>query len=645
MAPECVASPLRAGLRRMLLPCPKPGSTMNCSLLKNTGFPLILLTPLLFVGRAQAQALVFDDVAVATGTVNVSFGRACALVDLDRDGLLDLICADDSTPNRFFRQRADGTFEDVAALWGVGLAAELDWGVLAADFDNDGDDDVYFANGGSGDPEDPNRILPNRLLRNDLLSTGKLVDVSSLSGDANDTNPTFGATALDYDRDGFLDIFCANPNRTCLLLRNEGGLTFSDRSSEANLVEVGGWRHPGSADYDNDGWPDVGVGNKLGPNALYRNQQDGTFVDRAAQAGVLDPNDNFGMVFQDYDNDGFQDIYVAKYQLVPQGPSPVYLNNGDGTFRNVSAGSGMGAHTDMGHNSGDLDADGYPEIMMGTGNPFYGDIDRLYRVLPNGSGGLTITDISLASGFSSGGATRQHGQALGDYDRDGDIDVFCNNGGPSYLPGTIEGSFLWSNRGNGNNWTALDLEGRFSNRTGVGTWARARTDTGRDVYRTLAVGQGFSNTSDHALHFGIGSDGSFERIELHWPSGIVQAIDQPALKTYIRVVETGAILRGSPAVGQFANFDISGRVGDVVELGLSLGTTAIELAGVNGTLELGSPYALLPSLPLDGGGLQSVAVPIPANASLVGVTVYAQAWVHDNGGLGTLSQLISFTIQ
>lgn len=614
--------------------------------MKTTAFLCSCAFTVLFgASEAHSQGLVFDDITLSTGTLNVSFGRAVAMVDLDRDGLLDIVCADDGEADKFFRQKVDGTFEDAAGLWGVTGLAELSWGVLAADFDNDGDDDVYFSNGGKGDLDDPGRLLPNRLLRNDIAVTGLLVDVSAQSGDAINENPTFGVTSLDYDRDGFLDLFCADPSRTCMLLRNEGGLNFLDVSSAAQIVNVGSWRHAGSADFDNDGWPDVGVGNKLGNNVLYNNQQNGTFIDRAAQAGLLEPFDNFGFVFEDFDNDGYQDAYIPKYQLVPMGPSPVFLNNGDGTFRNVSAGSGMGAHTDMGHNTGDLDADGYPEIMMGTGSPFYDDFDYLYRVVPNGAGGLSITDISTPSRFDSGGITRQHGQALGDYDRDGDIDIFCNNGGPGFLPSTAEGSFFWRNRGNSNSWVALEIEGVYSNRTGVGTLGKATTTEGRDIYRVLQVGQGFSNTSEHAMHFGIGTDSSVDRIELRWPSGIVQTIDNPQMMAYTSVRETGALLRGTPTIGQVFSYDIAGNPGDLAELGLSMGTDNIQLSGINGPLLIADPYVLLPAFPLNGAGRLSLPIPIPNIPALIGLTFYSQAWIHGAASLGTLSQLHTFTVQ
>ncbi len=608
-----------------------------------------LLSPVLLILCAQgaaAQTLTFDDIALPSNTLNQSFGRGAAMADIDGDGLMDLVCADAEEPNQFYRQKTDGTFEDAASLWGVGVLSEYDWGVLVADFDNDGDEDIYFANGGFGENDHPGRPWPNQMLRNDIPVTGLMTDVSNSSGAGMNTKPTFGATALDYDRDGMLDIFCSDRERACTLLQNTGSLVFADVSAAAGIIEVGDWRHVGAADYDNDGWPDVGVGNGEGPNALYHNEQDGTFLERAAAAGVANPIDNFGMVFQDYDNDGYQDIYLPKYQQVPNGPSPVYLNNGDGTFVNVSPGTGMGAHTDMGHESADIDGDGYPEIMMGTGAPSFTDYDYLYHVQPDGSGGLVITDISAASGFNSKSRSRQHGQAVGDFDRDGDIDIYCNNGGPSWKASSAQSNYFWRNRGNAYAWLGIELQGTISNRTGVGVVAKATTTEGRDVYRTLQVGRGFTNTPDHALHFGIGADTAVENIELRWPSGIVQQVSELQMSTYSEVVETGMMRTGPSNIGQPLIFKMAGAPGHHAELALSLGTGSVYYPGVNGPLLLAAPYVVLPALPMNAKGRLILPLPVPNNTSLIGLTLHTQAYIHPAGGSGgTISELNSFTLQ
>ncbi|MDH3402912.1 MAG: CRTAC1 family protein [Acidobacteriota bacterium] len=475
----------------------------------------------------------FLDLAPETGTAAPGFGRGAAMVDVDGDGLLDIVAANDSMPNSFFRQRADHTFEDAASLWGIAHDESVSWGVLVTDFDNDGDPDVYFLSGGF-----PGQ--PNQLLRNDIATSGVLTDVTAQSGDAVSPQRAFGGTALDYDLDGDLDIFLTSPNpgEANVLLRNDGGLFFTDVSTAAGIAQEGTFRHCSAGDFDNDGWLDVAVGAFVGPNKLYRNNGDGTFTDVAAAAGVEAPHDNFGLVLEDFDNDGWQDLFVPKYLLEPTGTSLLYRNNHDGTFSDVTAGSGMTGQTDMGHNTGDLDADGYPDIFIGTGNPAFPDDIRLFLVNPDGEGGFSGLDVSDESGVTANGPVRCHGIALGDYDQDGYVDVYNNNGGPAGLPETSEPNFLWHSQGNGHGWTALRLTGVISNRSGVGARSVAFTSAGREIHRMLRAGNGFASTDSPIQHFGIGPDESIDRIEILWPSGVVQTIVEPPLYQVIDVVET-----------------------------------------------------------------------------------------------------------
>ncbi len=481
--------------------------------------------------------ITFVDRAPETNTDNASFGRGAAMVDIDGDGLLDIIAANDSMPNFFFRQKPDHTFEDATAAWGIEFDERASWGVLVCDFDNDGDPDVYFVTGGF-----PGQ--PNQLLRNDISTGGGLTDVTAASGDGGYSIRNFGATTLDYDLDGDVDIFLTTPNSpdTCVLLRNEGNLVFVKAS--AGLTHTGAFRHCSSGDFNNDGWPDVAVGNFFGPNLLYRNNGDGTFTDVAAQAGVQTPDKNFGLVLEDFDNDGWQDLFVPKYLLKPTGTSELFRNNGDGTFTDVTAGSGMTGQTDMGHNTGDLDADGYPDIFIGTGNPAFADDSRLFLMKPDGNGGFFGLDYSDQSNITSNGPTRCHGIAMGDYDQDGFVDVYINNGGPSGLPETSESNFLWQSQGNLNHWVKLRLTGVISSRCPVGTRSVAYTSSGREIHRMLRVGNGFANTDSPIQHFGLGQDESIERIVIRWTSGTVQTIHEPPLSQLIDVIETPDACQG-----------------------------------------------------------------------------------------------------
>lgn len=499
-------------------------------------------------GRSQAQ-VTFIDRAPETGTTSHSLGRGASMVDIDGDGLLDLIEGNAEMPNRFFRQLPNHTFEDASSAWGIAFDNRSTWGSLVADFDNDGDNDVYFISGGfiSGP-------VRNQLLRNDLNTGGGLNDVSILAPDAVQPSRDFGGTALDYDRDGDVDIFVStsDPNTACWLFRNEGGMSFIDVSSAAGITQSGQYHHCSSGDFNNDGWMDIAVGNRSGPNLLYRNNGNGTFTNVAAAAGVESPNENFGMVLEDFDNDGWMDIFLPKFQEpnAPQ-PSEVYRNNHDGTFTNVTAGSGLTGQPDMGHNTGDLDADGYPDIFIGTGRPCCRFDDALFLMTPNGSGRFLATNVSASSGILANGPTRCHGMAIGDYDQDGFVDIYANNGGiPGGPADSQEDSILWQNQGNANGWTALRLRGVVSNRSAVGARCVAFTSAGREIHRYLRVGNGFANTDSPIQHFGIGQDGSVDRIEITWPSGITQTILNPPMGQVMDVTEVlGGDLNGNGLVG------------------------------------------------------------------------------------------------
>jgi hypothetical protein len=513
----------------------------------------------------QAQ-VAFVDRAHETGIQRLSFGRGAAMVDIDGDGLLDIIAANDRTPNFFHRQLADHSFEDAGADWGIVPDNRTSMGPLVADFDNDGDPDVYIIN--ANFPGQPNQVL-----RNDISTGGGLTDVSAASGDGDLSSRNFGGTALDYDLDGDVDLFLTTPGleEPCALLRNDGNLFFTDVSAAAGLTDLGAFRHCSSGDFNNDGWFDVAIGSHSGANVLYRNNGDGTFTNVAAEAGVQSPLDNYGMVLEDFDNDGWQDLFVPKYLLNPTGTSELYRNNGDGTFSDVTAGSGMTGQTDMGHNTGDLDDDGFPDIFIGTGNPSYPDDSRLFLMTPDGDGGFVGLDFSDESGVTSNGPTRCHGIAMGDFDQDGAIDMYINNGGPPILFDTLEPNFLWHSRGNDNAWTSLRLTGVISNRSAVGARCIAITSSGREVHRMLRVGHGFANTNSPIQRFGIGQDEGIDRIVITWPSGIVQTIHEPPLGRVIDVVEAACL-------GD-ANGDGEVDIDDIVHVVLDYGTDGSAFGG------------------------------------------------------------------
>ena len=475
----------------------------------------------------------FLDVGPSSGIDNVTFGRAVATVDLDGDGLLDAVCANDSAEDLFLHQLSDHTFERANEDWGVAPLVFASWSLVAADLDGDRDPDLFVGQGGFTASD------PDRLLRNDLPD-GTLVDVAA--GDALTARQTFGSSALDYDRDGDVDLFAADLHLDHKLLRNDGDFAFTDVAAAAGLLIGSGTllrpgRHSGAGDYDNDGWPDLGVGIFEGANQLFRNKGDGTFEDVAVAAGIDSPDENFGFTFDDLDNDGWLDVLLPKYDLDGGNMTRLMLNNGDGTFRDVSSDAGMGSQTDMGHNCGDLNGDGFPDVWLGTGHPTFADDDVLILLEPDGNGGLTGTPAAASLGFHASGPTRNHGSAFWDYDQDGDVDLYLNNGGMTAEAGTEQQDFLFQNQGDGSHWLAVLLHAEQDNTSAIGARLVLRTGSGREIHRHVSAGKGFGNTDSPFQHFGLGAETDLASLTIHWPSGREQTITGLTADTYVSVIE------------------------------------------------------------------------------------------------------------
>jgi len=607
--------------------------------------PLLAVACVPWLATTLCAQLAFTNVVDETDTEFVSFGRGAAMVDFDGDGRLDVFAGAAEDPSRVWRQLPDATFEDVTAAWGMPDDGAKTWSVVVADFDEDADPDVFLGNGGFYGPPQANQML-----RNDVGALGQLTDVSAAAGVTGDIGQTFGSTTLDYDRDGDLDLFWADiggPGTT--LVRNDGGLVFTDVTIQAGVEAFGRFRHAGAGDYDNDGWPDIGVGGALNtPTMLFHNEQDGTFTEQAAAAGIDLPGDKFGLVFEDFDNDGWLDVFVPIYQpdVVTQ-VSRLFVNDGDGTFTDVSAQTIITGQTDMGHNVGDLDADGYPDLYIGTGHPMFADLDLLYRMTPDGNGGVVLEDVSASSGVTVGGTpTRCHGMAMGDYDEDGDVDVYVNNGGPAINAKTSQGNFFFRNEGNANGWTKLDPRGVLSPRTPAGLRAAATTSAGRQVWRRLAPGKGFGNSDSPILHFGLGGDAGLERIDLLWPSGIEQTLLDPPLEETTLVVETGMRLDGEPALGASVALEVAGPDGHAVSLWTAAGTIEAPLPKFGGILYVAPPLVTLADAQTDASGRLTLPLTIPDVPVLSGVTAPLQAWIRPEGAGegGTLSNLVELAI-
>jgi hypothetical protein len=578
-----------------------------------------------------SEAMFFNEQAAVSGLEAPGYGRGAAMVDFDNDGLLDIIATRAGFPVEFFRQKNNGTFELMNSIWSVPATQDESWGVIAADFDNDGDKDIYFSNGGFSGAE------VNVMLRNDLNTSGKFTDISASSGACGLIVANFGGSAFDYDNDGDLDIFLSSSIGTgsirppCELYRNDGNMQFTNTAPAAGIIHQGDFRNCGVADYDQDGYMDVIVGNMDSFNILYHNNGDGTFTNQALAAGVQDPYRSFGATFEDFNNDGWPDLFVPKYEFTGVRTSSIFINNKDGTFRDISAFARMSSQGDMGHNTGDINADGFPDILIGTGHPYWERKDLVKAMFPvRYSDAMSSRNAAAYLGLDAIGDSRSHGYALGDIDNDGDVDVYNNNGGPSQIPSSWGYNALYLAQGNTSNWMKMSLEGVLSNRDAIGARVRVETNNGRDIWRYPASGKGFCNTDSPILHFGLGKTATRANIaEISWPSGLVQTYVNLPTRDQHDIIETGISFSGNPAVGGQVTVKATGPRNGRVEL-LYSSVLVYNPDPVNHVVHRlgGTPFYLGPTS-LDAQGRANITFNIPNDPSLSGNSLFLQAVVID----------------
>jgi hypothetical protein len=501
----------------------------------------------------------FPDVASTTGVSGFNLAGGCAAEDYDGDGDVDLVISDWDPRSQlhYFQNRGDGAFEDRTTGSGLeGLSGALN--IVQADYDGDGRTDLFLPRGAWWNEHGK---VPCSLIRN--LGAGHWVDVTYAAGLADPAHPSQVGAFADYDLDGDLDLYKGNESSEqnpapSQLFQNRGDGTFKDVAAFAGVTNDKYAKGAVWGDYDDDCYPDLYVSNLHSFNRLYRNLGDGRFDNVATKLKVAGPIDSFATWFWDYDNDGKLDLYVTTYKQADyyrQGPvaasmlglphdaemAALYHNDGKGGFENRVESAGLAPIAlPMGANFGELDNDGYPDFYLGTGYPGYEGL--VPNVMYLNQGGRTFADVSEAGGF--GNLQKGHAVLFADFDNDGDQEVFEQVGGA--FPGDGFRNALYENPGFGKHWLRVTVRGVRSNRGGIGTRLRAELREGgavRSVYRTVCTGGSFG-ANPLTQHLGLGEASNIETLDVYWPTtGETQVFRDVPIDAHVEIREGDPQLR------------------------------------------------------------------------------------------------------
>jgi hypothetical protein len=478
-----------------------------------------------------------------------TLGSGCAFLDYDGDGWQDILLVNSMdwpghkrqrSTLKLYRNNRNGTFTDVTRT--AGLDVEIyGLGAAVGDYNNDGFPDVLIT-----------AVGQNRLFRN--TGKGNFVDVTNPSGLGNRRAFSTSALWFDYDRDGWLDLFVCNyvkwsaehdvfcsldgkhksyctpeayVGQTCWLFHNRGNGTFEDVTAQSGIFDSSS-KSLGAAlfDYDQDGWPDLVVANDTQPNKLYRNQRNGTFKDVAVEAGIAFSGEGkaragMGVDIGDFENSGRPGVAITNFDNEMIG---LYQAEPNGNLSDVAVPSGVGlpSKTTLGFGCAfaDCDLDGWLDLIAVNGhiddtvrnvrNVGYAQPPQLF--LNQGRGVFRELGEEAGGGFSLPKVGR--GLALGDFDRDGDLDVLMTtNNGPAYL--------FRNDQTGGNQSIRFHLRGTRSNRDAIG--ARLRIFAGGNLQtRMVRSGSSYLSQSELPVTFGLGRQNQVERLTIDWPSGLTE---------------------------------------------------------------------------------------------------------------------------
>jgi len=523
-------------------------------------------------GRQGASALgfAFTEMAARAGVTAVTVyggkhtnryllettGTGVAAFDYDSDGWLDLFVVNGTTLEGFpkgqepishlYRNKHDGTFEDVTARAGLGLSG---WGqgACSGDYDNDGREDLFVTFFGT------NRLFHNR-------GDGRFDDVTRRAGlDTTRSRWGAGCAFLDYDRNGKLDLFAANyidldlstapipesglcrykglpvacgppglPGAKNVLYRNQGDGTFADVSAASGITRAHGTYALGvsTLDFDDDGWVDLYVANDSNPSGLFRNNRDGTFTDIGISAGCAysqdgKPQAGMGVAVGDYNRDGRMDIFKTNFA---GDTSTLYANGGNGLCEDRTFASGFGRNTrwlGWGVSFLDLDLDGWQDLFLVNGH-VYPEVEQVKteagykqrKVVYRNRGDGRFDDVTEQLGPPVTVPRAGRGAAFADLDNDGDVDIVVNN--------VHDAPELYRlDQKEPRNWAALRLVGVQSNRSAIGArvWLTAG---GATQVSEVRGGGSYYSQNDLRQYFGLAAAKTIDRVEVRWPNGNIE---------------------------------------------------------------------------------------------------------------------------
>lgn len=518
-------------------------------------------TTLHFTDQTQQAGIHFKHINGASEQKYLpeTMGAGGLFFDYNGDGHLDIYLVNSGTlsntsqlldrhpdhMNVLYQNQGDGTFADVTVEAGLQHNSGYGMGCLAADYDNDGDPDLYLTHFGK-----------NQLYQNN--GDGTFTDVTSRTG-VGDGNWSVSASFGDFNLDGHLDLYITNyldyqletahacflegvhlycgpheyPGAYDTLYRNNGDGTFTDVTTRAGVHSAGKGLGVLFTDYNNDGYPDIFVANDAVPDFLYRNNKDGTFTDVAITAGVAYNSEgrataSMGIAAGDYDNDGASDLFVTNFSLEI---NSLFHNDNDGFYTMTTFDVGLADHSfsKLGFGTQFLDADnnGTLELFVANGHVW----DNVSEITPSisykqqcqifgNTGQGQFMDLSDTAGAFFKHPIVARGAAIGDYNNDGAMDILVTSCGetPVLLRNDSQAEIQK------NNWVKIRLIGTESNRDGIGAkvWVHTRETT---QFREVTCGGSYASGSDLTLLFGIGTQEMIESIKVKWQNDLIQTLN------------------------------------------------------------------------------------------------------------------------